>query len=407
MNNTGLNILFITWDGPQTNYVEGLFLPVFKAIKTQNKTFEFHVIQFTWANGARTNELKKLAESMQIYYTPVPVFRKPMVFLGSLMTLVKGVFFLKKYILTHKIDIVMPRSTMPAVMVNRLNLPGNVKVLFDADGLPLEERVDFSGLSKGSRQYRWLKNEETRLLKNSTGVLTRSEKSVEVHLNTIGKEFRSKFNVVFNGRDTSIFKPSEENRESVRTLLGFSKEDIVFVYCGSLGPQYGWEEMMAIFKLYSESHNQSKLLLLTGNMEFALQRLPESLKDKIIIQKVPNDEVPKFLNVADIAFAIRKPTFSMQGVAPIKLGEYLLMGLPVIASKGIGDTEKILENTPHCFLFDHGVSSSVSEAVQFSEKNISANRQAIRDFGVSNFSIDNSAASYICALNKITDICGQ
>lgn len=65
-----------------------------------------------------------------------------------------------------------------------------------------------------------------------------------------------KFNVVLNDRNAEAFKPSEENRESVRALLGFSKEDVVFVYCGTLGLQYGWEEMMAVFKSYSESHKQ-------------------------------------------------------------------------------------------------------------------------------------------------------
>ena len=31
----------------------------------------------------------------------------------------------------------------------------------------------------------------------------------------------------------------------------------------------------------------------------------------------------------------------MQAVAPIKLGEYLLCGLPVVATAGIGDTDAI------------------------------------------------------------------
>ncbi|UOK43757.1 MULTISPECIES: glycosyltransferase family 4 protein [Flavobacterium] len=393
------NVLFITWDGPQTSYMEGLFMPILSEVQ-KKADYKIHVIQFTWGTKERIAITQRKAQDLNITYTARPITRKPVATLGSLLTLYTGIKFLKKYIRSHKIDIVMPRSTMPSIMINRLKKT-NFQVLFDADGLPLEERIDFSGLSRKSKQYRWLKNEETRLLKNSNGVLTRSEKSVEVHLNTIGKEFRSKFDVVFNGRDAAAFKPSEEDRKSVRALLGFSKEDIVFVYCGSLGPQYGWEEMMAIFKLYSESNNQSKLILLTGNTEFALQRLPESLRDKIIIQKVPIDEVPKFLNAADVAFAIRKPTFSMQGVAPIKLGEYLLMGLPVIASKGIGDTEQILERLNGCLLFDHQDTERISKAKDFVISLNRNNSNGLREVGQTFFSLDRSAESYLNAFNKL------
>ena len=30
------NILFITWDGPQTSYMEGLFMPIFNEIQLQS-----------------------------------------------------------------------------------------------------------------------------------------------------------------------------------------------------------------------------------------------------------------------------------------------------------------------------------------------------------------------------------
>jgi glycosyltransferase involved in cell wall biosynthesis len=56
-------------------------------------------------------------------------------------------------------------------------------------------------------------------------------------------------------------------------------------------------------------------------------------------------EVPRHLAAGDLGLALRQPTFSMQAVAPIKLGEYLLCGVPVLATRGIGDSEALVPDT--------------------------------------------------------------
>ena len=46
------NVLFMTWDGPQTSYMEGLFMPILSEV--QNRTnYKIHVIQFTWGSQER------------------------------------------------------------------------------------------------------------------------------------------------------------------------------------------------------------------------------------------------------------------------------------------------------------------------------------------------------------------
>ena len=141
-------------------------------------------------------------------------------------------------------------------------------------------------------------------------------------------------------------------------------------------------------------------MILTGNVDFAEKHLPEKMKDCCIVKSVPFKEVPAYLNAADIAFAIRQPRFSMQGVAPIKLGEYILMGLPTIASKGIGDTEEILKNLKGNFLFDHKDPENIQNAVTFAE-NLVYPKKDIRNQGIKYFSIEKSAESYLSVLNNI------
>jgi len=391
------NILFITWDGPQTSYMEGLFMPIFSEIQKQNPQWKFHVIQFTWGDSERIAITQKIAVELGVEYQAFPIVRRPIPTIGSFISLWGGASKIKKYIEAHQIDILMPRSTFPAYMVNQLkNFQG--KIIFDADGLPIEERVDFAGLKKGSAMYSFLKNIETNMLRKADAVITRSQKAIDIHIEQLGEAFRHSFSVVFNGRDAEKFSVNEEWRETARKELGV-QDEILFVYAGSLGPQYCMEEMLEIFRI----SERAKFLILTGNPEFAEKHIPEDLRERIEVKKVPSDEVPFWLNAGDIAFGLRQPTYSMQGVAPIKLGEYLLCGIPVIASKGIGDSEEILINFEESYLYDHksGIKDNLKEIKKFLENAKFADRNKIREKALTYFSLEAAAESYIKVIQKL------
>lgn len=393
------NLLFITWDGPQTSYMEGLFMPIFSEIQRQNPKWKFHVIQFTWGDSERIAVTQKAAVQLGVEYQAFPISRKPIPNIGSFISLWGGASKIEKYIETHQIDVLMPRSTFPAFMVNQLkNFQG--KIIFDADGLPIEERVDFAGLKKGSAMYSFLKNIETNMLRKADAVVTRSQKAIDIHIEQLGEAFRHSFSVVFNGRDAEKFSVNEEWREAARKEVGM-QDEILFVYAGSLGPQYCLNEMLQIFQSYAEKR-EAKFLILTGNTAFAEQNIPTELKAHIILKSVPSEKVSFYLNGGDLAFGLRKPTFSMQGVAPIKLGEYLLCGLPVIASKGIGDTERILENFEECYLYDHsvGLLPQIEQIKNFVEKAIFADRNNIAQKAQDYFSLEAAAESYIKAIKN-------
>lgn len=394
------NILFISWDGPQTNYMDGLFLPIFNEIQKQSD-FVFHIIQFTWKTDDQIQLIREKADDYSMFYTPFKVYRKPNVIVGTTFSLYKGIGFIKDYIVKNDIDVVMPRSTMPAVMVNRIK-DRKFEVVYDADGLPLEERVDFLDLSQSSLQYKFLKNEELKMLLNADAVLTRSKKAINIHLSTIGGKNLEKFFKVVNGRNPYFFKPSEIARSKIRKELNATETTKIFVYSGSLGPQYGWDEMIAIFKAYYEKNDDTLFLILTNNLKYAQKRIPLAIKDNIVVQSVPFEQVPKYLSAADIAFALREPKYSMRGVAPIKLGEYLLMGLPTIASKGIGDTEDILKKEPNCFIYNHHSKKSAEKVLDYIQYASSDSREEIRAFGIENFSLEKSASTYIKSFNSLS-----
>src|SRR5690554_3722835 len=265
------SILFITWDGPQTNYLENLFFPIFSGLHE----WQFHVLQFSWAAEERQDQLKELARQMGIVYTPIPVIRKPHPLLGTIITMAKGIRFLKSYITKQDIEVLMPRSTFPAIMAQALKKkrPG-LKIVFDADGLPLEERVDFSGLDPKGFQYRFLKKQERQLLLRADRVLVRSQHATRFHLQHIGEKYLPKFFRVTNGRNEEFFSVDAGLRMAFRQRLGLAEHQLLLVYTGSLGPQYGWEEMAGIFGELLKRRADGRLLILTGNPAYLENKIP-------------------------------------------------------------------------------------------------------------------------------------
>jgi hypothetical protein len=394
-------LLFITWDSDQTNYLETLFFPILKALHDK-EGYECHIMQFSWAGEEEVSRLKVIAAQSKLFYIHYPISRKPLPFLGSLLAVFQGVFYIKTYVQDHEIKIVMPRSTMPAMMVNRLQdwlIKKQVKLIFDADGLPLEERVDFTGLEKNSIQYKWLKGEESKILKWADSILTRSHKSTKIHLDKIGKEHDQKFHKVSNGRSIKRFSPSTENRKNIREKFGLSTTDKLFVYSGSLGPQYCLEEMLEIFFAYRSDHEGSKFLILTRSKEYLKENIPLDQKKDILVVSCSFEQIPDYLSAADVAFNLRSPAPSLAGLAPIKLGEYLMMDLPVIVSKGIGDTEELLKQKHFTFLYAHDDHHRIPKVLEWINNLDNPGKNEIRKFGIAHFSLEKSVQEYAKALS--------
>ncbi|MCI5127132.1 MAG: hypothetical protein D3905_02970 [Candidatus Electrothrix sp. AS4_5] len=344
-NDRHIKILFVTWDGPQVTYLESLFLPIFKML-AQRKIF-FHVLQFTWANKIKRQELKDILNEHRITYQSVSVLRRPLS-AGSLLTTFVGTLYIRRAIKNLGVDIVLPRSTLPAIAsILALKAFPDVGLLFDADGLPHDERIDFAGMSSSGIAYRLLRDFEALAVRRANAVLTRSKKAIDILVARGGAGINpSKFHVVTNGRDEKIFKPIlQDGRSNVRHTLGIENDDTpLLVYVGSsMGGKYCGQKIFEFFKSVHAKRQDARLLLISSKDEAnLLLSKHEELRAFCYIKQLPPEDVPKYLGICDFGLVLIHQKFSMQAVAAIKLGEYLLCGVPVLASSGIGNSDKLI-----------------------------------------------------------------
>ena len=394
------NLLFVTWDSDKTNYLESLFFPILDGLQNTGE-FRCFILQFSWASKGEVNRIAALADNKSLNYSHFLISRSPSPSLGVLVTLIRGASVIKDFVLNNQIDIVMPRSTMPALMVNQIwsfLKKNNLKLVFDADGLPIEERVDFAGMKKGGLPFRFLKWIEKKIMQNADRILTRSKKAITFHLQYNPKLVISKFFVVGNGRDSQVFNFQKESRAIIRAKLGVAQDEWLWVYTGSLGPAYAWEELCGLLSQIRLKFQKGKLLVLCRDDTFAKDRTPKELIPFIQFLNIPFSAIPSHLSAGDLGISLRRPAPSLIGLSPIKLGEYFLCGLPVLASTQPGDSEELLESCE--FVFPTVDPQNIDDSVLMNwwDSKRPFDREEIRAFGLNHFSLEKSIESYRLAL---------
>ncbi|TVP53947.1 MAG: hypothetical protein EA341_00520 [Mongoliibacter sp.] len=392
-----IKLLFISWDSATSNYLESLFFPILKGLQEKGEV-QAHVIQFSWAGKNEVKRIAELAKNLEISYTHHKVKRKPFAGLGALEAVYRGVFFIKQYIEKNGVEMVMPRSTMPATMVNRLwdwLKKKEVQVVFDADGFPLQERVDFAGMDKNGLYYKLLHGEELKMLQRADRILVRSKAAKIQHSKELGQENAPNIFLVANGRDASHFKLDLENREAIRKTLELREEDLLWVYTGTIGPQYRLDDMLALFQKHWKKHPRSKFVILSISKHVDLKAFSKEFQKAIIFKNVAFTEIPHYLSAADLGLSLRQAAPSISGLAPIKTGEYLMMGLPVIVSPGVGDTDQLLKDKDFAFFWESGKEESLELWLQ---KVKQLDPSGIRQFAQTHFSLGKSLGDYGKAL---------
>lgn len=74
-------------------------------------------------------------------------------------------------------------------------------------------------------------------------------------------------------------------------------------------------------------------------------------------------DVPRYLSVADAGVFFIKPLYSKKGSSPVKHGEMMGMGIPIICNDGVGDVSSIVNDTDSGLVIENLDSQSMGLAV--------------------------------------------
>jgi glycosyltransferase involved in cell wall biosynthesis len=282
----------------------------------------------------------------------------------------------------------------------RKSAQDDLNIVFDADGLAADERVDFGGLSPYSLTYRFLRDIEGALLRRSDAVLTRTESARSILLARAGSALKPQnCHVVSNGVDAGPFA------DALQHFAKTAKKPFTLCYCGSIGAQYRLPEMLDIACKMKTQIPELQFQIFSQYQD-VVQR---ALEDKglheeswIDCKAVPSEKVPEELVQCDLGIALREPSFSTQAILPIKLGEYLLAGLPVIGTPGVGNTDQLSDFG----VFRSAEADDLDETLSWVVDEVLPNRALMREkshaAGKKYFSLESTVDSYDAALSSIS-----
>ena len=296
--------------------------------------------------------VRALCAAGDIDWLPLRYHRKPPILstVYDVARLTRNAFALNR---RRRFDLVHCRSYVAAVAALRLKQHREVPLLFDMRGFWPDERVDSGSWDLRNpvhrTVYHYFKRLESSLLQASDHIVSLTETARETLLRRPELAGRAnRISVIPTSVDFSHFVPAATLRDSARAQLGIDSDAPVLGYLGSLGGNYMLAEMMDFFRAYERRKPSALFLFVT--MEDAPSIVGEARRagvnpGSVIVRPAGRDDVPRLAAAADLGIAFKRATFSAEACAPTKLGEMLAMGIPMVANSGVGDVERVIEET--------------------------------------------------------------
>jgi glycosyltransferase involved in cell wall biosynthesis len=399
-----LRALFLTWDGAQQTYLESLFFPIFAELRKLG--VEIEVLQLTWADAGAIAATDRAARRYGIRYRAERTSRR-FGLLGQLEGVARGARLAARVARESRVDVLFPRSLLPAGMalLALRNLPGT-RLVFDADGLMADERVDFAGWSERSPVYRALRAIEAAALRRADSVITRTRAAKSILAARAGADVGGKIFVIPNAKDATKFTPgSSADRAQQRARWGVPEGAPLVIYTGSLGPQYVPERMLDVLMALRQRNAETRFVGLT----FQEQQLQGALRSRGVprehgrVMRAEPSEVAAALAASDLGLALRQVSFSQRAICPIKVAEYLQCGVPVVTSP-VGDLAEQLDSRV-AFLLDPAQQGDLRPLCDWFFDRVLPGRDEVRhdsrELGERLFGVEACAASYRAAFERV------
>ena len=319
-----------------------------------NLGYQFHVI--SRENAKQLPKFKEKIEQQLLSHSITwdYVVIKPGSKLNGLITSFQFRNHLKKAFNKFSIQLIHCRSYVPALYSYKAAHIRKIPFLFDMRGFWADERKDAGIWNMNKMVYRaiynYIKKKEIDIINKSEAVVSLTHAGKQ-QIATWPLSKQPEVTVIPCCADFNLFNYQQFNaqdRQNGRNQLGIANDELVFVYLGSIGTWYMLPEMLLFYKQAMNKYPNSKFLLITKEDEKIIRDEAEKInidQNKLIIKEATREKVPFYLNTADVGIFFIQDYYSKTASSPIKHGEMMGMGLPVICNSNVGDMEWLVNST--------------------------------------------------------------
>lgn len=343
------NILYISYDGMTDPLGQSQVLPYLVGLSAKGYTISLISCEKS-ERGQFKETVQAICSQHHINWQPILYTRKP-----PILSTIKDVRNIQKLAMAlhQKIgfDVVHCRSYIAALVGQKMKQKCHIPFVFDMRGFWADERVDGGlwNLKKPiyKRVYQYFKKKESQFLTQADAVVSLTHAAQE-EIEKWGLA-HAPITVIPCCVDTRFFDPETLKRQQIEALkrkVDLPKNKIVLGYVGSLGTWYLLEEMMAFFKFWLQKHPDSIFFFVSTEPKEHIFKVASSYRidtEKIKIVSASRNEMPYYISMMDIGLFFIKNAFSKMASSPVKQGELMAMGVPVICNAGVGDSDFIIE----------------------------------------------------------------
>ncbi|MCS6305164.1 MAG: hypothetical protein H8K07_16095 [Nitrospira sp.] len=255
---------------------------------------------------------------------------------------------------------VYARSFIGARWARKLAQKLGALSIFDVRAMVGQEQQFERGASVEASVCTYLELRESRLADRLSTVSENLRKHLSLKT---GREDITVIPSCFNERS---FHFDAVAREDFRQALGVRSDDTLLCYSGGTSAWQRIEDIVSVLKGVCSRNDRYKALFLTTNPDEVTRRLLEVKfpEGQSFVKKCAHMEVHRFLSAADIGIIMRHDISVNNVASPVKVGEYLACGLPVILTRGIGDYSEMLPTAGVGLLLDE-TKDKVNQVLSF------------------------------------------
>jgi glycosyltransferase involved in cell wall biosynthesis len=328
------NILFIAYHPASYPVMESQGFAYIRGLSKKNVRYSLLTFETKETKG---NSKKCISElNIPIKWSYLTYHQKPR-FLATCFDIACGILTVALMVKKDKVEIIHARGFIAALIAFLPAKSFGTKFFFDTRGLLADKYVCGGLLTKDSFTYRLMRWGEDLLIGKSDCFTVETFKHAKI-INNLQNDIHTKMYVIPCCIDTNKFNyllyPKRLNNNERFTL----------VYLGKVGTWYLLKEMLDFFKVLNEEITYSHFAFFTeSKVEYLYSTVKANKIDesKVTVRKAKMSEVPGLLSCANVGIYFMNP-YKQYSFSPIKFGEYLACGLPVIINTGIGDCDEIV-----------------------------------------------------------------
>jgi glycosyltransferase involved in cell wall biosynthesis len=332
-------VLYVVYWGAVEPLGRALVLPTVKRLTTLGPRITLVTFDkpADTARSADVNEVADFLRAAGVRWLPLRYHKRPQV-PATAFDVAHGVARGVAERLRDRPDVVHARTFVGGLIGLPLSRLTGAPLIYHNEGFYPDEMVDGGFWEEGSRPHRIARSLERRLYARADTIFSLSYTGKEVieSLETVRTK-GTPVEVVPSCVDLDHFRPREPVAERNGRLR--------LVYVGSVGGRYLIDRIGAFARVARESTPGARLDVITAAdpaVVRAALAASELQEDAWSSKFVPYDQLPHALGVHDAGLCFHSHGLSAAGGSSTKVGEYWAMGIPVIATTGLGDVDEIV-----------------------------------------------------------------